>query len=171
MSAVKTKKWMKGIAWVALVLGLAAVIYYFPLLMVVFGSDRATDAKYLSYKREFEVVKDFLVEQQLVEKGHGLTIKQEDGLSLYDFYDRVTIDLPDEVEEALSTLREEAFVHKDASLTLIGFSDGCIILTEDAGYYSLVWSPDGRPKKDWNDNGKPDSIRRAGGDWYHVVKK
>jgi len=76
--------------------------------------------------------------------------------------------VPEDIKNSFLKIRE-AFPHKDAHLDNIEYYNGTVYFKTDNLLYSLVYSPEGKPKL--MDKINEGTAKRITGDWYHVVRK
>ena len=130
-------------------------------------------AEYEEYASEFNIVKDYVLENYASEERRTLSITSplsEHGRTLYEYETKEYATLPEEVKAALDTIDEEAF-RQDASIECIHVHGNRVDFWTIKGY-RLVYSPDGKPT--WfrePDDETPFRVKRIKDGWYHVVAK
>lgn len=120
------------------------------------------------YEDEFTLVKDYVMELYPDEEEKLLSISalgSEKAPRLYDVDTKTYLDCPSDITEALQIM----LGHKQG-LNIIRIFGNRVYFSMEMGYYSLVYSPDGKPTFV---NGPNETcgcdVRRIGGGWYHVV--
>ncbi len=79
------------------------------------------------------------------------------------------LNIPTQLQNALSVISIRGFVCKDAQWETIRFQDGRIQLDTVNGQYALVFSPDGKPRYlHEQDEARRILVRHIENDWYHV---
>lgn len=158
------------------------IVVLLPILahaVVFIGFVHISDWKYTvdefgAYKNHFETVADFCTE-------YSNDHPSDDGTCWFDYGSGnnrgeilywspnwEAIAAPDDVRESFEEI-ENAFQNKDAQLEQIEPYQGCVYFETNNGLYSVVYSPNAKPKM--VDRIHAGKAKRIEGDWYHVIKK
>lgn len=126
---------------------------------------------FADYQADFEAAASFCIE-------YSLDHPTENGLCYFDYgygelsgeilYDAEIITVPEDIKYSFLKI-QEAFPHKDAYLDTIEYYNGTVYFETDNLLYSLVYSPEGKPKL--ISRLHEGTAKRITGDWYHVVRK
>ena len=175
---MKTKKLILIVVAAVAVVAVAVAVMFvasgsFVALSLYFTGIWQHAAEYEEYASEFNVVKDYVLENYASEERRTLSITSplsEHGRTLYEYETKEYATLPEEVKAALDTIDEEAF-RQDASIECILVHGNRVDFWTIKGY-RLVYSPDGKPT--WfrePDDETPFRVKRIKDGWYHVVAK
>ena len=117
-------------------------------------------------KSDFESIAEFCLEydDQITETKLFSYNNRENKL----FYDSKVVDLTEAQKQSLENI-ENAFPNKDAKFDYIRCSDGVVYFITDNSYYSVVYSPNKRPK--YIDGTNEGISKKIQDDWYHIIRK
>lgn len=161
----------KRIILVSLVIMVALLMYrWMPVLYVYYVNIWSEAVEYTTYKKEFNLVKDFILTEYGDEEDKYVSVSlgDEKGIGLYDPDKNAFVKCEDEVREALRTIENKAFMNNP--LDVIRIRGNRVSFCIENGHYALVYSPDEKPTNMYGtDNGDDVLVKKAGKDWYHVV--
>lgn len=157
-----------------LLLIIYVVVPIIRLMLFSHASQTKYYAEFQSYKDNFVLIKDFIMEKYPDSWNTCLCVDiMEDGSrTLYDPHIEEYLELPKQVSSALKTIDEHAFPNKDSDFDLIRIYGSRISFSIVNGQYSLVYSSEGKPTfVNGPNEGCELFVKNLGDGWYHVVKR
>lgn len=175
---MKTKKLIlivvAAVAAVAVTIGVIWLISRIAFIgLFAYASRWEFAAEYQEYASEFNVVKDYVLENYPSEERRILSITStlsEHGRTLYEYDTKEYATLPEEVKQALDTIVEQAF-SQNASVETIHVHGNRVEFCTIKGY-RLVYSHDGKPT--WfcdPDDETEVRVKKIKDGWYHMMKE
>lgn len=159
------------VIWIGILL-ISPVILY----MLIFGwFDYVSDWKYNVenfeyYQQDFETVVNFCLEYD-ENSNYSEAIMfsfSANKESLFCYNNNKRIEIPEEYKLSFRRI-SEAFPHKDAYLDTITCLNGIVYFETDNSLYSVVYSPNGKPK--YLDSVNEGKSKKIVENWYHVIRK
>lgn len=143
---------------------------FFVSAQLVYQSIWGNNADFESYKSEFVLVKDHIVENVAHGKMLYLSNDAEHYFDLYDFETKQYLNCPEGIRAALKTISENASSSQETHFNQIEYKDNKIIFGVETVAYALVYSPNDVPYDALGDRPKKEvHCKKIQDDWYHIA--
>lgn len=162
---------MKKVSIVALiVLFSVGMSVFFIRAQVVYQSIWGNNADFKSYKSEFALVKDYIVENVAQEKTLYLSSNAEHYFDLYDYETNQYFHCPEAIRAALKTISVSASGSQGTHFNQIQYKNDKIIFGVETVAYAVVYSPNEVPYDALGDLSKKEVYcKKIENSWYHVA--
>ena len=168
------KKTMKRLIVILVIVAAVVTIAAAPRV-IAFLWFRHTDlwrynADFDTYKEEFVLVKDYVLQMKSGESGRFYVTKgyETHPFDLYDDSLGQLMNCPEEVKSAIEELSRNAFFYKDSVFDTIRYNENTVYFCIEGNRYALVYSPTGKPDS-YLDTDYSFACKKIEGNWYHLA--
>lgn len=152
------------------VLFIVGMSIFFVRAQFVYQSIWGNCAEFKSYKSEFALVKDYIVENVAQDKLLYLSNNAEHDFDLYDFEAKQYLNCSEDMRAALKTISVNASRSQETHFNQIQYKDNKIIFGVETVAYAIVYSPNEVPYDALGDRPKKEVYcKKIEDGWYHVA--